>query len=472
MRPLPPLGLLAIAVVVVVGCAPEPSGPPPLLQQGGAQAAPLTVIGATGPVPAAPTLRAVAQEGKPDLLDTHLKALAAVGGIDLVRGNSAHLLIDGPATFASMREAIQNARQVILLESYIFEDEGIAAEMSELLVARAKAGVRVALMRDAVGSISTDSAFFQQLADAGVAVCSFNDLIQRDKHSGHSDTMSITQRDHRKLLVVDERVAFTGGINISGVYGSGSASLRKKDKDDEEPGGKNDPLKHGWRDTQVRLSGPIVQSLARSFAQTWHGQSCPGALDLHALPVATEAGPRVVALVTSDPREPDNRIYQSLMAAITASRRSVQLTMAYFAPGREMAKALEDAAKRGVRVELLLPGRTDFTLIMQAGRSYYDDLLKAGVHLYEIDHAVLHAKTAVVDGVWSSVGSSNMDWRSFADNNELDVVVLGDDFGTEMTAMFEHDRASAHEITPEDWKKRAFSQRFMQTLGRMLQRWL
>lgn len=422
------------------------------------------MVGANGPVPAAATLRAVAEEGKPELLQRHLKALAALGDISLVRGNSAKLLIDGPANFAAMREAIERARHVILLESYIFEDEGIAAEMSELLKRRARAGVKVALLRDAVGSMGTDGAFFDSLSEAGISVCSFNGILP-GKDTGHSASMSITQRDHRKLLVVDERVAFTGGINISDVYGSGSAGLRLSNS-------KDDPLKHGWRDTQVVLRGPIVQVLARTFAQSWHGQSCSGELDLSKLPAAQEAGPRVVALTTSDPREPDNHIYQSLLAAVRASKRSVMVTMAYFAPGRKMAKALAEAARRGVRVELLLPGRTDFTLVMQAGRSYYGELLRAGVHLYEIEHAVLHAKTAVIDGVWSSVGSSNMDWRSFTGNNELNVIVLGDDFGNEMQAMFDHDREVAHEISSKDWRDRDLSQRVMQTLGRMLERWL
>jgi len=466
MRRLPTIAVLSAAVMVTAGCANAPRATPP--QEG--KEAKVTMQGSQGPVQAGPTLQAVAAEGNADLLKRHLQALAGLGKLDLVRGNSARLLIDGPATFAAMRRAIEGAHQTILLESYIFEDDGIAAQMGELLAQRAKAGLKVALLRDALGSFGSDAAFFDQLAASGVQVCSFNGLNgllpgAPGKGEGHSSSMSIEQRDHRKLLVVDERVAFTGGINISSVYGSGSASLRRS-RDAE------DPLKHGWRDTQIELKGPIVTALAKSFAQSWHGQSCPGALELSSLVPAAEAGPRVIALMASDPREPDNRIYQSLLAAINASRRSVQLTMAYFAPGREMAGALADAARRGVRVELLLPGRSDFTLVMQAGRSYYDQLLSAGVHLYEMEHAVLHAKTAVVDGVWSSVGSSNMDWRSFTDNNELDVVVLGDDFGDEMQAMFERDRATAHEITPQAWRERGLDQRLQQTLGRMLERWL
>ncbi len=462
MRGLLPSGLLAglLCAPFTIGCASVPRATPPPVE--GSAPATVTVTGSQGPVRAGPTLQAMAAEGNAGLLNRHLQALASLGQLDLVRGNSAHLLIDGPATFVAMRKAIEGAHQTILLESYIFEDEGIAAQMGELLARRAQAGLKVALLRDAFGSFGSDASFFDRLAAAGVQVCSFNGLLP-GKDTGHSSSMSIEQRDHRKLLVVDERLAFTGGINISGVYGSGSSALRHSDAD---------PLKHGWRDTQIELQGPIVTALAKSFAQSWHGQACTGALELSRLPPATEAGQRVVALMASDPREPDNRIYQSLLAAIKASQRSVQLTMAYFAPGRDMAQALADAAQRGVNVELVLPGRSDFTLVMQAGRSYYDQLLKAGVHLYEMEHAVLHAKTAVIDGVWSGVGSSNMDWRSFTGNNELDVIVLGDDFGVEMQAMFDRDRKAAHEITPAAWQERGFGQRLQQGLGRLLERWL
>jgi cardiolipin synthase len=455
-----PSWLLAATGAMLAGCAMAPRATPPPAET----EAKVTMLGSQGQVRSGPTLQAVAAEGKPDLMNRHLQALESLGKLELVRGNSAKLLIDGPATFAAMRRAIEGAHQTILLESYLFEDAGVAAEMGELLAQRARAGLKVAILRDAVGSMGSDAAFFNHLAEAGVQLCSFNGLLP-GKDTGHSLSMGAEQRDHRKLLVVDERLAFTGGINISSVYGSGSASLGLPD--DTE-----DPLKHGWRDTQIELRGPIVGELAKSFAQSWHGQACPGKLASPKLPASPEAGQRVIALMASDPREPDNRIYQSLLAAINASTHNVQLTMAYFAPGREMARALADAARRGVGVELVLPGRSDFTLVMQAGRSYYDELLTAGVHLYEMEHSVLHAKTAVIDGVWSSVGSSNMDWRSFTGNNELDVVVLGDDFGAEMQAMFERDRAVAHEITPAAWRERGIGQRLLQSLGRLLERWL
>jgi cardiolipin synthase len=180
----------------------------------------------------------------------------------------------------------------------------------------------------------------------------------------------------------------------------------------------------------------------------------------------------LVKVLASDPDQPVNPIYRSLLSAIDASRRSVHLTMAYFAPGADMVQALGDAATRGVDVVLLLPGRSDSQLMLQAGRANYTQLLAAGVRVFELQHALLHAKTAVIDGVYSTVGSSNMDWRSFADNSELNVVVLGDDFGQEMEALFRRDLATAQPVDPATWPDRSWRDRAMQRLGRWLERLL
>ena len=371
------------------------------------------------------------------------------------------LLVDGPATFSAMRAAIGQAKRRILLESYIVEDQGVAAEVAELLVGKAAQGVRVFLIHDAVGSIATPKEFFARLDEAGVATCAFNPLnpLQRPGY------WNINHRDHRKLLVVDDAVAFTGGINVSRVYGSGSFS-------NAYTGGR-DPLDDGWRDTQIELSGPVVPALARVFAQTWLGQGCEGRLDpIDPLKETAEPGDRIVKILASDPRDEKNRIYIALLKAVETAQRSVRFTIAYFAPGPDMIRALVDAARRGVNVELVLPGRSDFSLVLHAGRSYYTDLLEAGARLYEMEHAMMHAKTAVIDGVWSTVGSSNLDWRSFVDNNELNVIVLGREFGAEMTAQFEADKMASREITLHDWRARGIGQRLLELLGRAAERWL
>ncbi len=421
----------------------------------------LTVHGPEGPVSAAAEARAlvaVRAEGRADLLTGQLAALAAQGDADLYRGNRGELLIDGPATLGAMKAAIEVARHRVLLETYIFEDSGLAADLAALLVRKAAQGVSVALLYDSVGSFGTDPAFFAQLAAQGVQVCMFNPikpwqgpLPWRPNH-----------RDHRKLLVVDNEVAFTGGLNISRVYASGSFGRRRSA--DAEAG--------GWRDTHIALRGPVVEPLGRLFQATWQAQKCPGnAVDAPPAAVA-QAGERLVQVLAVEPGDRAHRVYRSMMAAIDASKRSVHLTMAYFAPGADMVQALCDAAGRGVQVVLILPGKTDFQWILHASRANYQQMLDAGVRIHELRSALLHAKTAVIDGVYATVGSSNLDWRSLADNNELNVVVLGDDFGQSMEAQFQIDLARAEAIDPTLWRQRGLQQRSLETVGRWIERLL
>lgn len=425
----------------------------------------VSIHGAAGRLSEAQEARAlatVAAEGAGALLRRQLEVLTAGGEVDLYRGNQARLIVDGPATFAAMKAAIMQARRRILLESYIVEDRGVAAEIAALLLRKAAQGVHVSLIYDAVGSIATPEDFFRRLGDGGIASCAFNPLnpARRPGYWG------INHRDHRKLLLVDDQVGFTGGINISRVYGSGSFS-----RSQSPPRG--DPLEDGWRDTQIEIRGPAVAAMVESFAAVWRDQGCKGELGPPAPPAALrESGERIVKLLASDPRDPVNRIYTALLGAVEASQRSVQLTMAYFAPGEDFVAALCDAARRGVDVELVLPGRSDFALILHAGRSYYARMLDCGIRLYEMDRAVMHAKTAVIDGVFSTVGSSNLDWRSLVANSELNVIVLGEDFGAQLQALFARDRAASAAVDAARWRQRGIKQRALELLGRIAERWL
>jgi len=418
----------------------------------------VTVHGADGPVGAAQqalAIAAVGAEGADTLLRTQLKVLTASGKVQLYRGNQAKLLVDGPATFGAMKAAMAKAERRILLESYIVEDQGVAAEVAKLLLRKAAEGVRVAMIYDAVGSITTPEEFFGRLNEGGVATCAFNP-VNPVKRPG---VWGINHRDHRKILVIDDAVAFAGGINISRVYGSGSASHRK--------GQAEAALDDG------ELRGPVAPAMSRLFAQTWADQGCKGDLGHEAPPTALrEPGERIVKLLASDPRDESNRIYTALLGAVQASRKSVRLTMAYFAPGEEFVAALTDAARRGVEVEMVLPGRSDFALILHAGRSYYTQLLDAGVKLYEMEHAMMHSKTAVIDGVFSTVGSSNLDWRSLVANNELNVIVLGEAFGAQLGALFVKDRDASVAIDAEAWEQRGIQQRTLEWVGRAAERWL
>lgn len=425
----------------------------------------VSVRGASGPVSTQAgrnTLRRVASEGQADLLAHHLQTLAASGDTDLIRGNRTRLLVDGPDTFEAMKAAIAQARGRVLVESYIVEDGGVAAEVAELLLTKAAEGVKVSLIYDAVGSITTPVEFFERLEKGGVSVCTFNPLnpIRRPGYWG------VTHRNHRKQLVVDEDIAFTGGMNISRVYGSGSFPRRRA----AEP---RNALNDGWRDTQIELQGPVVPVMAKLFEATWLEQGCKGELGSPAPRRGRqEPGERVVKVLASDGREPDNRIYTALLAAVDAAQSNVRIAMAYFAPGTDFVQALVDASRRGVVVELVLPGRSDATLVLHAGRSYYDAMLEAGVRIHEMQHTVMHAKTAVIDGVFSTVGSSNLDWWSIVTNNELNVIVLGEGFGADMNALFEKDRAESEPITLDTWRQRALHRRLLEGMGRMLERWL
>jgi cardiolipin synthase A/B len=267
--------------------------------------------------------------------------------------------------------------------------------------------------------------------------------------------------------VVDDDVALTGGINISRAYSTGSATSGGSG------GGRGDEmLQRGWRDTHIELRGPVVPAFARGFAAVWASQGCPGTLGAAAPVARASPGQRVIKLLESDPRDPGNRIYSALLQAIEAAQRSVHLTMAYFAPGTDMVGALADAARRGVDVSLVLPGRSDFALVLHAGRSYYDELLSAGVRIHEMDQAVMHAKTAVIDGVFSTVGSSNMDWRSWVANNEINVIVLGNDFGKELEAVFQRDIEQSRPVLIDTWRQRGLSSRVMEQIGRIAERLL
>ncbi len=452
-----------IALALLSACAVLPErGPPPVPAARAEVARQVTVLDRQGPVSAATERRVLAAlqaEGLPDLAARHLGVLSARGDVDLYRGNATRLLVDGPATLAVMKASIDRARGRVLLESYIFEDEGLAADFGRLLMQKASQGVAVALLYDGVGSFGSNSAFFTALEAGGVAVCKFNPInpLERPGYWG------INHRNHRKVLVVDDETAFTGGINISRVYSSGSFRPAPAD---------TDPLKDGWRDTHIELRGPVVGAFAAAFTETWASQGCRGALG--SAPPATVANPgtRLVKVLASHPSDAENRIYSSLLAAIDASRVSVHLTMAYFAPGPDMIKALADAALRGVDVALVLPGRSDFALVLHAGRAYYQQLLEAGVRIHEMENAMMHAKTAVIDGVFSTVGSSNLDWRSFVDNNEINVIVLGEDFGSELEALFRRDIGVATPIDRAAWERRGYGRRLIEALGRMAERLL
>ena len=400
------------------------------------------------------------------ILDRHMAIEEQLAGTPLSVGNRATLLEDGPATYAAMLAAIRGARSSIHMEMYIFEGGDIGREFAQALAARRKAGVHVRLIYDAVGSIDTPKEFFADLESRGVEVAAFNPvsaakLLEKGAALDH--------RDHRKLVIVDGRIAFLGGINISKVYGS-----RPRGPAGSTPSGAGAPRDahasvkdRPWRDTQVRLEGPVVAQLQRLFVAQWAAvRKEPPLGDAALFPPLPAVGNEAVRAVAETPDDAVDAAYVALISAIENAETRVLITNAYFVPARELLEALERAARRGVDVELMLPGESDNWLVLAAGHSYYEDLLEAGVKIHERENRLLHAKTATIDGVWSTVGSTNLDWRSLVHNDELNAVILSPDFAARMGAMFDRDLAHCKTITRASWASRPLGERVKEQAAR------
>ena len=396
-----------------------------------------------------------------NIFDKHLALISEVVGSPLMVGNKVDLLVDGPSTYAAMLSAIKAAKDHINMETYIFEDDEIGQQFAGVLIDKQKNGVQVNLIYDSVGSLGTPKEFFMALKETGINVLEFNPINPLIKKKD----WDVNQRDHRKLLIIDGRTAFLGGINISSVYSSGSfsgSSKKIKKNENSVP----------WRDTHLQLSGPVVAEFQKMFTETWAQQKGESLAEKAYFPVLTNQGNEVVRAIGSSPEEPYSQIYATLLSAINSAETQVLLTNAYFVPDPQLLTALKDAVKRGVNVKLLLPEKTDSSLVFYASRSYYDELLSANVEIYEHQVALLHAKTALIDGVWSTVGSTNLVWRSFVNNQEINAVMLGQGFGAQMQKMFEQDLASSKQITLLDWRKRSIGARIKERSARLWARLL
>ena len=224
--------------------------------------------------------------------------------------------------------------------------------------------------------------------------------------------------------------------------------------------------------TEIETRGPVVAEFQKLFIATWVAQKGEPPAGPGLYPPPEQAGPDVVRAIGSSPEEPYSLIYATLLSAIGSAETSVYITNAYFAPDPQLLDALEAAARRGVDVRLILPGKTDSWLVFHAGRNYYARLLRAGVKLYERQGVILHAKTASVDGVWSTIGSTNLDWRSFLHNYELNAVVLGTEFGAQLQRLFDADLAASTEVTLAQWRRRSLDVRIKELFARMWEYWL
>ena len=453
------IGRTALLALALSGCATLPDVDP-WLAYGGASIADEAKI--RRPLTQSQTeavLAKIVRRGDDnDLLARQTALEEAVAGTPLVPGNDVRLMNDGPATYQAMFEAIERANDHIHLEFYTIEDDpNTGRRLADLLLAKRAQGVAVNLIYDGVGSIDTPREYFKRLRDGGVNAVEFNPVNPLTAAAG----WRLNHRDHRKLMIVDGRVAFTGGINISGVYSSGSSLADSRGASPD-----------GWRDINIRVEGPVVADLQREFLQNLKKHSKEPIASRDWFPRVEPKGKHPARVVASSPDDAVPAIYVTLVSAIRNATRSVYLTMAYFAPDPQTLDALKGAAARGVDVRLILPSYTDFWGILYAGRSHYTDLLQAGVQIYERQERLLHAKTAVIDGIWATVGSSNIDWRSFLHNEELNVVVLGHDFGRQMEDLFGRELRSSKRITAEEWAARPIASRIKEQAARVCEYWL
>ncbi|MRX08957.1 cardiolipin synthase [Pseudoduganella sp. FT25W] len=421
-----------------------------------------TVKGTHGDLSDARTKALLAKRWSKGSLDLQSQASLeeAATGVPLIAGNKTTLLFDGPQTMTEMLKAINGAQNNINLETYIFDQDELGLKFADALIAKQQAGVTVNILYDSVGTIGVPAEFFKRMRDGGIKLIEFNP-VNPAKVSGND--WKLNNRDHRKVLIVDGKAAFTGGINISATYAK-SSLFRSASK----PTSKSDV---GWRDTHIKVEGPAVQAFQWLFVRQWASQDKDDLREADYFPKPVIAGDKVVRVLGSDPGG-QFEIYKAYALAFQEAKKSIHITSAYFVPDRQTVDALIAAARRGVDVKIVLPGVSDSGLVFYAGHAFYDDLLAAGVKIYQLKLAVLHAKTAVIDGNWSTVGSTNIDTRSFLHNSELNVIVMGDAFGTEMEKAFQEDMRDSNLITLEAWRHRPWANRMKEWAARFMDYWL
>lgn len=414
-------------------------------------------VGPHGPVTAAQAEGIISrleqhQQTPTNILQRHLAFEEAISDTPLVLGNRVILLKNGAATYQAMLTAIRGAKDNINIQMFTFSSGAIGQMFAAALIERQRHGVQVNVMYDSLGSLGTPASFFEQMTRNGIAVLQYRPLNPFET----TLAWSFSHRNHRKMLVVDGRIAFTGGINISEVYASKP----------QLSAGRTPPAY--WRDTDVEVSGPVVAEFQHSFIGEWNYQQGPPLSPRDYFPQLERQGHDLIRVLGSVP-ERFSLIYVTLVSAIVSSETNVYITDAYFAPDRQMLHALERAARRGVDVRLLLPSQSDESFIVSAERSHYAELLKAGVKIYEWQGEMLHAKTATIDGVWSTVGTSNLDWWSIARDNELNAVILSHSFGDEMNLMFLQDLETSKQIQAARWKQRGWRERLREDGARMIE---
>jgi cardiolipin synthase len=365
-------------------------------------------------------------------------------GPPILDGNRFEVLLNGDAIFPAMLAAISGAHETITFESYIYWSGSVGRAFAEALAERARAGVRVHLLLDWLGSSKLDASQLALMQTAGVEVRRFHE--PRWYHLAR-----LNNRTHRKLLIVDGRIGFTGGVGIA----------------DEWSGDAQDPAH--WRDTHFRAEGPVVAQMQAVFMDNWikvTGNVLHGAGYFPAVPLA---GSSRGQMFSSSPEGGSESMRLMYLLAITAATRSIDLSSAYFVPDALTQAALVSAAKRGVKIRIITPGEhMDAETVRRASRAGWGDLLRAGVAIHEFQPTMFHCKVLVVDALWTSVGSTNFDSRSFALNDEANLNIDDAAFAHRQIEIFEADLARSRPVTLQQWEQRPLSEKLLEHAAALL----
>ena len=360
-----------------------------------------------------------------------LQTMHALTGSPMSQGNKVDILRNGVQIFPAMLAAIRNAKRTINLEFYIYWDGEIGRQFAESLAERARAGVKVNVVLDSVGSAPMSEELIAFMRRNGIAVEWYHPLrwytILRANH-----------RTHRKLLIVDGEIGFSGGVGIADTW-LGDADTRDH-----------------WRETVVRVEGPVVTQMQFAFMDNWvksRGELLTG---LDYFPQLAPRGDCLTQVIKSSPSEGSSTVKLLYIISIVSAQRSIHINNAYFIPDADTLRALEGAVRRGVDVRVIVPGEfNDVPLVRQASRFFYTRLLRHGIRIFEYQPTMMHAKTMVVDGIWTTVGSSNFDDRSFRLNDEVNVNIYDEGIAGRMEQMFFEDLARSEEISKRRWIRRS-----------------
>ncbi len=358
-----------------------------------------------------------------------------------VEGNHIWLLRNGAEAFPSMLEAIEGAERQVLLEMYWFASDDIGRKFARALADAAARGVEVALIYDSLGSWESDIGMFDDLARAGVKVLEFNPIMPWHKRFRLA---KLTRRDHRKILVVDGQIGFTGGINIA------------------DPWLPEDSDGHGWRDDMARLEGPVVAGLAEIFLRNWYRESDVQLARLSRAGEPKAHRPQKVRVLGENFSAHRREIVRAYLKNLYRAERRVWIANSYFLPDRMVVRALKRAARRGADVRVLVPGVSDVEIVRHASRAMWGGLMRNGVRIFEWQKNMLHAKTAVIDGRWSTIGTFNMDARSLRSNLEVNVAVSDEGFAAVMEQSFERDLESSREVDSHEFLFRPLGDRLLE----------